>query len=94
MKNHTASVFQPKNLADHRVVKIVNDNTVIVSSPDGKVKKCNVHHVKTITPTKAFTSALRNFRKVSQKRAKKLIQQKQSHYNLRSQSKEGEGTKY
>ena len=29
IKNHTASSFQPKYLADHRVIKIVNNNTVI-----------------------------------------------------------------
>ena len=29
IKNHTASSFQPKYLADHRVIKIVSDSTVI-----------------------------------------------------------------
>ena len=63
IKNHTASTFQPKYLADHRVIKIVNDSTVIVSSPDGKEKKCNIHHVKAISLTTAFTSALEEFQK-------------------------------
>ena len=34
IKNHTAPTFQPKYLADHRVIKIVNDSTEIMSSPD------------------------------------------------------------
>ena len=32
IKNHSTSTFQPKYLADHKVIKIVNDSTVIVSS--------------------------------------------------------------
>ena len=39
IKNHTASTFQPKYLADHIVIKIVNDSTVIMSSPDSKGDK-------------------------------------------------------
>ena len=31
MKHHTASTFQPKYLADHSLVKIVNNSTVIMS---------------------------------------------------------------
>ena len=94
IKNHTASTFQPKYLADHRVIKIVNNSTVIMSSPDGKEKKCNIHHVKPISPATAFTSAFEEFQKSITKEGKKLNTAKQSHYNLRSQSKEGEGTKY
>ena len=57
IKNHTGTTFQPKYLADHRVIKIVNDSTLIVSSPDSKEKKCNINHVKAISPTTTFTSA-------------------------------------
>ena len=49
IKNDTASTFQTKYLVDHRVLKIVNDSTVTVSSLDGKDKKCNIHHVKAIS---------------------------------------------
>ena len=63
IKNHTASTFQLKYLADHRIIKIVNDGTVIVSSPDRKEKKCNIHHVEPISPTIAFTLALEGFQK-------------------------------
>ena len=94
IKNHTASTFQPKYLADCRVIKIVNDSTVIMSSPGGKEKKCNIHHVKPMSPTTAFTSAFEEFQKSITKEGQKLNTPKQSHYNLRSQSKEGEGTKY
>ena len=88
IKNHTASSFQPKYLADHRVVKILNDSTVIISYPDGKEKKCNIHHVKPISPTTAFTSAFEEFQKSVTNEGKELSTAKPSHYNLRSQSKE------
>ena len=90
IKNHTASTFQPKYLADHRLIKIVNDSTAIVSSPDGKEKKCNIHHVKAISPTTAFTSACEKFQKNITKEGQNPNIAKQSQYNLRSQSNEGE----
>ena len=62
IKNHTASTFHPKYLADHRV-----------SSPDRKEKKCNIHHVKPISSTTAFTSAFEEFQKSVTKEGKNLI---------------------
>ena len=94
IKNHNTSTFQPKYLAEHRVIKIVNENTVIVSSPDGKEKKCNIHHVKAISPTTVFTSAFEEFQKSIAKESQNLNIVKQTHYNLRSQSNEGEEIKY
>ena len=75
-----APTFQPKYLADHRVVEIVNDSTVIVTSPDGKEKKCNIHHVKAISPTIAFTSAFEEFQKSIAKEGQNLNTAKKSHY--------------
>ena len=94
IKIHTVSAFQPKYLADHRVIKIVNNSTVIVSSPGGKEKKCHIHYVNPISPTTAFTSAFEKFQKSITKEGQKLNTVKQRHYNLRSQSKEKDGTKY
>ena len=62
-------------------------------SPDGK-EKCYIHHVKAISPTTMFTSAFEEFQKSITKEGQKLNTAEQSHYNLRSQSKEGEETKY
>ena len=64
-----------------------------MSSPDGKEKKCNIHHVKAISPTTAFTSAFEEFQK-SITKGQKLNTAEQTHYNLRSHSKEGKGIKY
>ena len=88
IKNHTASTFQLKYLADHRIIKIVNDSTVIVASPDGREKKCNIHHVKAISPTTALTSAFEEFQKSISKEGQKHNATKQTQYNLRSQNKD------
>ena len=63
-------------------------------SPNRMEKKCNIHHVKPISPTTAFTSAFEEFQKSITKEGQLLNTAKQSWYNLRSQGKEGEGTKY
>ena len=69
-------------------MKIVDDNTVIVSSPHGKEKKCNIHHVKELCPTTAFTSAFEEFQKIILKGGQKCNTTKQTPYNLRSQNKD------
>ena len=50
--------------------------------------------LKAISPTTAFTSVFEEFQKSIAKEGQKCNTAKQSHYNLRLQSKEGEGTKY
>ena len=63
MKNHNAKAFQPKYLADHPIIKIIYENTVIVVTSDGREWKCNIHHIKPITPVEAFTSTFEEFTK-------------------------------
>ena len=41
--------------------------------PQMKEKKCNIHHVKPIFPTTAFTSAFEEFQKSITKEGKNLI---------------------
>ena len=61
IKNNTGTVFDPKYLADHRVVRIVNESMVILQTPDGKEKRCNIHNLKPINMSQAFTLAFRDF---------------------------------
>ena len=65
MKNHNVTAFQLKYVADYRVIKIVNKSTVMVASPDSKERKCNIHHIKPISPTEAFTSMFEEFTRAS-----------------------------
>ena len=36
MKNHSEKAFQPKYSADYQIIQIVNENTVIVVTPNGR----------------------------------------------------------
>ena len=62
MKNHSAKAFQLKYLADYQIIKIINENTVIVVTPNGREQKGNIHHIKPITPVEAFTSTFEEFK--------------------------------
>ena len=63
MKNHNVRAFQPKYVTDYRVIIIINENTLIVPSPDSRERKCNIHHIKPISPTEAFTRTFEEFPK-------------------------------
>ena len=63
MRTNSVRAFQPKYLADYRIIKVINENTVIVASPDGRKRKINIHHIKPISSTEAFTSAFEEFTK-------------------------------
>ena len=88
MKNYNVRTFQPKYVADYRVIKIINVNTVIVASPDGMERKCNFHHIKPILPTEAFTSEFEEFTKCIKGGNTHLSTQSSvqrwPHYNLQS----------
>ena len=38
--------FNPAYTFDHRIAAIVNKNTVLLTTPGGKEKRCNIHHIK------------------------------------------------
>ena len=62
-------------LVDHRVVQIVNELVVILLTPDGKEKRCNIHNLKPINTSQAFSLVLRTSKKVlhaTKKRQNKL----------------------
>ena len=49
IKNHQKGPFNPTYIYDHWVVGIPNESTVLLTTPDGKDKKCNIHHVKLVS---------------------------------------------
>ena len=59
IKNHSVRAFQPKYVADYRIIKVINKNTVILASPDGRERMCNIHHIKPISQAEGFTSAFK-----------------------------------
>ena len=54
-------VFDPKYIADHRVICIINEYIVIFQTLDGKEKRCNIHNLKHFIKSQAFTLAFRDF---------------------------------
>ena len=53
--------FDPSYIYDHRVTGGVNDSTLAPTTPDGKEKRCNIHHVKPITALQGLASAFQQF---------------------------------
>ena len=84
VKNHQKGTFGPSYVFDHRVTGIVKDSTVILTTPDGKEKKCNIHHIKLTTALNASTSAFKQFQENIQKNPGRTSP---SHtYNLHSKA--------
>ena len=61
VKDHQKGTFDPLYIYDHRVVGILNDSTVVLTTPDGKEKRCNVHNIKPMTHLEVSTSAFGQF---------------------------------
>ena len=84
VKDHHKGTFKPAYIYDHRVSGILNDSTVMLTTPDGKEKKCNIHHIKPITPVDDSTYAFDQFQESIKKNPYDTTQH---HYNLRSKVK-------
>ena len=46
VKNHAYGTFKPKCQLDYRVLKILNDSTLLLVTPNHKERKTNVKDVK------------------------------------------------
>ena len=57
VKDHHKGTLDPSYIFDHRVAGIINDSTVLLTTLDGKEKRCNIHHIKLVTALEASTSA-------------------------------------
>ena len=82
--DHQKGTFEPTYIFDHRVSGILNNSTVMLTTPDGKEKKCNIHHIKPVTPLDVFTYAFDQFQESIKKNA---CDTSQHQYNLRSKVK-------
>ena len=79
VKDHDKGIFDPTYIFDLRVSGILNDSTVMLTTPNGK-EKCNIHHIKPITPVDVSTNAFDQF----QDSIKKNPCNTAHLYNLRS----------
>ena len=49
----TKAPSTPTYIYDHWVAEILNDSTVLLTTPDGKEKKCNICHVKLVIQSRS-----------------------------------------
>ena len=49
VKNHHKGPFDPTYIYNHWVAGIPNNSTVLLTTPGGKERKCNIHHVKPVS---------------------------------------------
>ena len=49
IKNNPKGPFDPTYIYNYQVAGIPNESTVLLTTPDGKEKKCNIHHVKSVS---------------------------------------------
>ena len=57
IKNHCKGPFNLTYIYNHWVASIPNESTVLLTTPDGKERKCNVHHVKPVSSLDVITSS-------------------------------------
>ena len=46
VKDHCKGPFNPAYTFNHKVEAIVNESKVLLTTPDGKEERCNIHHIK------------------------------------------------
>ena len=85
IKNNTGTLFDPKYIADHTVICIVNESVVILQTLDGKKKRCIIHNLKPSNTSQAFTLAFRDFQE-SATQYRKEVKQGTHRYKLRERT--------
>ena len=58
VKNHLRNIFDTRFISDYRIVKIINEHTHLIESPDGKTRKINVNNAKSFSVITAADNAL------------------------------------
>ena len=61
VKNHIRNTFESRFISDYRVLKIVNEGTLLVESPDGKTRQININDAKPVSATATADNALKDF---------------------------------
>ena len=49
-------------MSDYRVLKIVNECTLLIESPDGKTRQININDAKPVLVTATTDNALKDFK--------------------------------
>ena len=62
VKNHLRNTFESRFMSDYRVLKIVNECTLLEESPDGKTRQININDAKPVSGTATTNNALNEFK--------------------------------
>ena len=62
VKNHLRSTFKPKFVSDYRILRIVNEYTLLIQSPSGKTHQININDAKPVSATTASDNELQDFK--------------------------------
>ena len=68
IKNHLRNTFKSRFISDYRVLKIINECTLLVESPNGKTRQININDAKPVSATAATDNALQDFKQSAMKR--------------------------
>ena len=62
VKNHLRNMFGTRFISDYRILKIINEHTLLIESPDGKTRKININDANPVSAITAADNALQEFR--------------------------------
>ena len=62
VKYHLRNIFDTRFISDYRMLKIINECTLLTESPDGKIRKNNINDTKPVSAITATDNALQEFR--------------------------------
>ena len=68
VKNHLRNTFETKFVSDYRILKIVNECTLLIKSPDGKTHQININDAKPVSALTATDNALQEFKQSVQRK--------------------------
>ena len=61
VKDHHKGHFDPTYTFYHRIAAIVNESMVFLTTPDGKEKRCNIHHIRPMSAVESSVGAFQHF---------------------------------
>ena len=67
VKNHHKGPFYPTYTFGHRILATVNESAVVLTIQDGKMNRCNIHHINPVSVAESSISAYQQFNMVSAK---------------------------
>ena len=68
MKNHLRNTFETKFVSDYRILKIVNEHTLLLKSLNGKTCQININDTKPFSALTTTDNALQEFKQSMQRK--------------------------